>query len=95
MGSSDSHQLKKFFIRVNSSQNERMQFLLDPIKYIQEALPSFELTPDMEEDIMEIQEKLVEVQGIVAIPPGIKGLVDNLKKGSKLPDLMEDDSVVI
>ena len=95
MEKSDGHLLKKFFIQVNSSQESRMRFLLDPIPYMQKALPNLDLTPDMIEDINEIREKLIEVHGIVAIPPGIKGLIDNLKEGADLPKSMEDDSVVI
>jgi hypothetical protein len=94
MASNNSHLLKRFFILVNSSQEFRMKFLLDPIPYIKEALPDYELTSDMIEDIMEIREKLVEVHGIVAIPPGIEGLIDNLREGADLPKFMEDDSVV-
>jgi hypothetical protein len=92
---SDGHLLKNFFIQVNSSQESRMRFLLDPIPYMKKALPNLELTPDMIEDINEIRELLIEVHGIVAIPPGIKGLIDNLKEGADLPKSMEDDSVVI
>jgi len=72
-----------------------MHFLLDPIPFMQKALPNLELTTDMIEDINEIREKLIEVHGIAAIPPGIKGLIDNLKEGTDLPKSMDDDSVVI
>ena len=94
MSSSGDHRLKRFFIQVNSSQEYKMKFLLEPIPYIQKVLPNLELTPDMIEDINEIREKLVEVHGVVAIPCGIKGLIDNLREGADLPDIMDDDSVV-
>lgn len=94
MSSNDDHRLKRFFIQVNSSQEFKMKFLLNPIPMIEEALYPCELTEDMIEDIMEIRELLVEVHGVVAIPPGIKGLIDNLRDGKSLPPLMEDDSVV-
>ena len=92
--SSDDHRLREFFILVNSSQEYRMRFLLDPIPYIEEMLPDGALTETMIEDIKEIREKLVEVDGIVAIPPGIRGLIRHLKEGSDIPKVMEDDAFV-
>ena len=92
--SSDDHRLREFFILVNSSQEHRMRFLLDPIPYIEEMLPDGALTETMIEDIKEIREKLVEVDGIVAIPPGIRGLIRHLKEGSDIPKVMEDDAFV-
>ena len=94
MSSSDDHRMKDFFILVNSSQEYRMKFLLDPIPYIEKMLPKGALTETMIEDIKEIRKKLIEVDGIVAIPPGIKGLIDNLREGTDLPKVMEDDSFV-
>jgi len=94
MSSSDDHRLKEFFILVNSSQKDRMKFLLDPIPYIEKMLPEGALTKTMIEDIEEIKEKLIEVDGIVAIPPGIRGLIKHLKEGTDLPEVMEDDSFV-
>ena len=94
MSSSDDHRMKEFFIQVNSSQKYRMKFLLDPIPYIKEMLPDGALTKTMIEDINEIKEKLIEVDGIVAIPPGIRGLIKNLNDGTDLPKVMEDDSFV-
>ena len=94
MSSSDGHQLKEFFILVNSSQKYRMKFLLDPIPYIEKMLPKGALTETMIGDINEIREKLIEVDGIVAIPPGIKGLIDHLREGSDIPKVMEDDAFV-
>lgn len=94
MSSSDDHRLKDFFILVNSSQEFRMKFLLNPIPYIEKMLPDGALTETMTEDIEEIRKKLIEVHGIVAIPPGIRGLIDNLREGSDLPEVMEDDSFV-
>ena len=92
--SSDDHRLREFFILVNSSQEYRMRFLLDPIPYIEEMLPEGALTETMIRDIKEIREKLVEVDGIVAIPPGIKGLIRHLEEGSETPKVMEDDAFV-
>ena len=92
--SSDDHRLREFFILVNSSQEYRMRFLLDPIPYIEEMLPEGALTETMIGDIKEIREKLVEVDGIVAIPPGIRGLIRHLKEGSDIPKVMEDDAFV-
>ena len=92
--SSDDHRLREFFILVNSSQEYRMRFLLNPIPYIKEMLPEGALTETMIEDIKEIREKLVEVDGIVAIPPGIRGLIRHLKEGSDIPKVMEDDAFV-
>jgi hypothetical protein len=86
--------MKDFFILVNSSQEYRMKFLLDPIPYIEKMLPKGALTETMIEDINEIRKKLIEVDGIVAIPPGIKGLIRHLKEGTDLPEVMEDDSFV-
>ncbi len=94
MSGNEGHRLKKFFIQVNSSPKHRLQFLENPIPYIQEALPQLDLTPEMKKDIEEIREKLVKVKGVSAIAPGIKGMIDNLKKGTDLPKDMEDDSVV-
>lgn len=94
MSSSDDHRLKDFFILVNSSQEYRMKFLLNPIPYIEKMLPDGALTETMIMDIEEIREKIVEVHGIVAIPPGIRGLIDNLREGADLPEVMEDDSFV-
>ncbi len=94
MSSSDDHRLKDFFILVNSSQEYRMKFLLDPIPYIEKMLPEGALTKTMIEDINGIREKLIEVDGIVAIPPGIRGLIKHLKEGTELPEAMEDDSFV-
>ena len=94
MSSSGDHRLRDFFILVNSSQKDRMKFLLDPIPYIEKMLPKGALTETMIGDINEIREKLIEVDGIVAIPPGIKGLIDNLRKGSDIPKVMEDDAFV-
>jgi len=94
MSSSDDHRLRDFFILVNSSQEFRMKFLLDPIPFIEKMLPEGALTETMMKDIEEIRGKLIEVDGIVAIPPGIRGLIDNLEKGTELPKVMEDDSFV-
>ncbi len=94
MSSSDDHRLRDFFILVNSSQKDRMKFLLDPIPYIEKMLPEGALTETMIKDIKEIKEKLIEVDGIVAIPPGIRGLIENLEKGTELPKVMEDDAFV-
>lgn len=88
------HLLKRFFIQVNSSQEFKMKFLLNPIPMIEAALYPCTLTGEMIEDINEIRELLVEVNGVVAIPPGIKGLIDNLRDGKSLPPFMEDDSIV-
>ena len=94
MKGSDDHRLKRFFILANSSQEFKMRFLLDPIPVIREVLPDLELRPDMIEDIEEIRAGLVEVHGVVAIPPGIKGLIDSLVDGTDPPEGMDDDSVV-
>lgn len=92
--SGSDHRLKRFFIQVNSSQEFKMNFLLNPIPVIEEVLYPCPLTGDMIEDINEIRELLVEVNGVVAIPPGIREMIDNLREGKSPAPYMDDDSLV-